>query len=72
LRSDTDYYRKRLMGQRYDTIMLHYQKPERVYADVVSIERIPTPRGIDKSVISTPRCWRIKIKNPRFKRRENG
>jgi hypothetical protein len=47
--------------------MLHYQRPERVYAKVVSIKKILTPHGIDPAVISTPYCWKIEVRNPRFR-----
>jgi hypothetical protein len=67
LRSDTEYYRSRLQGKDYTTIMLHYQRPQRVYAKVVSIERVRTPAGIDTKVISTPWCWKINLSNPRFR-----
>jgi hypothetical protein len=67
LRSDTDYYRNRLEDRDYDQVMLHYQRPERVYAKVVSIKKILTPHGIDPAVISTPYCWKIEVRNPRFR-----
>jgi ASC-1-like (ASCH) protein len=69
LRADNDYYKRRFTGQSYDTLMLHYQKEQRLYCDIVSISKVTTPANIPKDVVPTKTCWKIDVKNPRFKLR---
>jgi ASC-1-like (ASCH) protein len=67
LRSNTEYYRRMLEGREYSQLMLHYQRPQRLYAKIKSIRLIDTPAGIDRKVITTDKCWRIDVSNPRFR-----
>lgn len=64
LRSNTDFYRKRLLDKKITSLMLHYQTEDRIYCDVVSIKIIATPTHA-KHVVTTKDCIELTLKNIR-------
>lgn len=68
LRSCTEFYERLLReGESIDTLTLHYQTERKVICDVVSVKRVPHPRGqpTEGDILTTPEIFKINLRNPR-------
>ena len=61
LRSTIDFY-KRQIDKNPKFLTLHYQKPERLECEILSIEIVPTPDDIGPELVKTPTCYKINLK----------
>lgn len=68
LRSCTEFYERLLRNaESIDTLTLHYQTERKVICDVVSVTRVPHPRGepTEGDILTTSEIFKINVRNPR-------
>lgn len=65
-RSDSDYYKGRLENRDWKQIILHYQRDARLLCEIISIKLVDTPDYLDRKIITTKKCWEIKLKKPKL------
>lgn len=59
-RSDTEFYRRKFINNKYKTLTLHYQKSSRLVVEIKDIKLKIKPKYLANSpYVTTNKCWFI-------------